>query len=527
MSKTKLIAFEEKADNLASKLSVLTWDADRLFSHLFNAIYHLTDDGMEREAGDLCCRLSYLPCLLEQKGKVSSMAVNAIQMAEDWMNLLQYLHFCELMPQVYRGYFYVAGDESTGFHLRHKEKQLSNYEIRDILLADLARPFYMNGSTQLQESIARILNSDLRSFKFPTDLIEERMNFCQDHLYDLLEIPNPVYQEIFGVNRKEFNRFRCFMFAFSDFQEAIRSSIKNKTFPPEKSELQAAMTQNNAFCYLPNKNLLNEIQKYTGLNKHKIHSLISLFSLDFRTSTSNRKDRHKHAGGGYFPPILKVDNGYCLSPIAVKSFLSIRNALFAFQKRNVKQFNNVVSSSFEPSLIESIVGAMSPFSNIEIRENKVWKSSSAEGEIDLLVYSPSLNKALVFQVKAVVPPQGARMVKNVQGRISEAVKQIVRFKRLPTEEKERIISDSVGSPVSNIEVIDVILSSSCLGSVDAWLEIKRENICGINYPLLKLLIYESLKDGNTDLLFNIREWTKETLDKLIDDSKVHWEDKRV
>jgi len=525
MSKTKLIAFEKKADSLASKLSLLTWDADNLFSHIFNAIYHLIDSNMEREAGDLCCRLSHLPRLLEQQGKTSPMTVDASQLAKDWNNLFQYLHFCDLMPQVHKGYFHVDGDESVGFHLRHKGGDLSNYEIRDILLADLARPFYVDSSTHLQASIDHILNSDPHSFNFPSHLIEERMSFCQNSLYDLLEIPDAVYQEMFGVNRQEFNRFRYFMFAFSDFQEAIRSGVKRKFPPSAVINVQSKMIQQVSFLYLPNQNLLNQIKKYTGLNKHKSHSLIRLFSLDFRTSSRWKKDRNKHAGDGYFPPILRIDNGYSLSPRAVKSFLSIRNALFAFQKKELKKFNNVVSKSFEPSLIASIIDALSSFGNIEIRENKIWESSSTRGEIDLLVYSPSLNKALVFQVKAVVPPQGARMVKNVQGRISEAVRQIERFKQLPTEEKERIISDSVGYSVSKIEITDVILSSSCLGSVDTWLKIEEENICGINYPLLKLLIYESLKDGNADLLFNVAKWMKETLDELIVDSKIHWEDK--
>ncbi len=527
MSKSKLLAFEKKADNLASKLAVLSWPFDDLFSHIFNAIYYLNDSGMERESGDFCSRLSYLPALLSQQTKASSISVlDRDRLMEDWKNLIQYLHFCELMPQVYKGYFKIYGNESIGFHLQHKDEQLSNYEIRDILLADLARPFYISSSTQLRESVAQIpLGSQPQRSTFSTHLITERMDFCENNLHDLFQIPDSVYKDIFDVDRQEFNRFRCFMFAFSEFQESTRFCAKNKVFPSAQANFQMHLIQQSTFCFLPGEDLLDEIQKYTGLSKQKGHALIDLFTLDLRASTSKNIDRNKHSGDGYFPPIIRGDDGYYLSPIAIKSFLSNRNFLFALQKKDVSKFNNVISGSFEPEIISLTVSALSSMGNIDVRPNHNWSSSSSRGEIDLLIYCADLNKALVVQAKAVIPPQGARMVRNVQDRVLEGIKQIVQFNQLSEGERERIISEALGLQMSNIEIVDVVLSSSCLGSEKAWAEIDKLNICGINYALLGLLIYESIQIGDSSLLFDIKAWTKKTLDTLINDSKIQWEEK--
>lgn len=528
MSKIKLREFEKKADDLASKLAVLSyWSFNDLFGLFFNNVYYLSDVGRKKEAGDLCSRLSYLPALLDTQAKVSSTPeLDKKQLSEEWENLIQYLHFCELMPQVHKGYFEVDGDESAGFHLQHKNKQLSDYEIRDILMADLARPFYTSSSTQVKQSIDQIsVGEQSHKFPCPNNLIRERINFCNKHLHDLFQIPDSVYKDVFNVDREEFNRFRCYMFALSDCKESIRSCVKAQVFPPAQKDLQKEMIMQLTYCFLSEESLLYEIHKYTELSKQKIFSLMDLFTLDMRTFSSNSKAKNKHSSDGYLPPIAKSDRGYYFSPVAIKSFLSSRNFLFALQKKDVSKFNSVISGSFEPEMISRTVAALSSISGLEVRQNHEWKSSSATGEIDLLVYCSNLNKALVIQAKAVIPPQGARMVRNVQDRILEGIEQIVRFNELSKGERGRIISEALGFYTSDVETVDIILSSSCLGSDKAWVEIDKLNICGINSVLLRLLIYESIQAKDSSILFNIQSWTKETLDKLVDDSKIQWEDK--
>jgi hypothetical protein len=523
VSKAELLAFEGKADALALNLLTFEQSAPDLLSQFFYSIDHLIDIGMTREAGDICSRLSYLPHLLDNHTRTSAKANDPTQLLIDWQDLLQYLHFSELMPQVHKDYFDIDGNESEGFYLHHKDESLSDYEIRDILLADLSRPFCREKPGQLMLPLLKLMTSNPKSFSFPTHLMEELISFYEKSLYDLFDIPDLVYSEIAGCTAQEFRSFRNYMFAFSEFQLNMTSCVKawNPPIPISK----ANMIMQSIFCFMPSSNLLNEIQKYTKLDKTKIANILQLFTLDFSSSTSKNKSRNKHSGDGYFPPIIKIDNGYCVPPRAVKSSLSNRNLIFAFQKQNPATFNSVVSSAFEPSLIELIAKDLSAFSDIEVRLNHSWAISSSKGEIDILVYSAKLNKILVVQVKAVIPPQGARMVRNVQSRILEGIEQTIRFRELSTDDKERIISDSLGFQVSNLDFDDVILSSSCLGSAAAWSQLETQGICGINYLLFKLLAYEAMEAGDSRLLFDICSWTHKKIKKIMCESKIQWEDK--
>lgn len=524
MSKSQLLAFEEKADGLASNLLVLKQSVPDLLGRLFYSIDHLVDSGMVREAGDLCSRLSYLPCLLEKSIEKSSEEIDLTQLFVDWQNLLQYLHFNELMPQVHKDYFDINGSEPKGFYLCYKDDRLSEYEIKDILLADLSRPFCREKPNQIMGALLVIIASDPRLVKFPTHLIEELMGFYEENLFDLFEIPDSVYIEIADCTAQEFRSLRNYLFAFSEFLQNMTTCAKAWNPPMSREKEKERMIQGSIFCFLPKNNLFDQIKKYTSLDENKVMKLLQPFTLDLRPSISKAKSKNEHSRDGYFPPIIKIDDGYCVPPMAVKSFFCNRNLLFAFQRKNLHKFNSVISGSFEPSLISSIKKDLSIFDDLEIRLNHTWKNLSLKGEIDIVIYTRKLNKVLVIQVKAVIPPQGATSVRNVQSRILEGIEQIDRFKKLSTDEKERIISDSLGFQVSDLEFIDVILSSSCFGS-GAWPKLEGQNICGVNSLLFKLLAYEATQAKDSSLIFSIDSWTKETIEQLMHESNLQWEEK--
>jgi hypothetical protein len=519
MSKSNLLNFEREADEIASQLSTLNQPVVTLFRQLFLNVYYLSDSGKGREAGDLCSRLSYLPFLLSKRKKSNKAERHGAEFIFEWMDLLQYLHFCELMPQVYKNYFDVFENENT-FRLAHRTEALAIYEIQDIILAELSRPFLRGKPLVLRDEMSRFFRS--KPTKFPQHLIEGFINFYRGRLWDSFDISDSVYQEIVGSTLQEFNDFRVFMFAFAEFFQSIRIVMRGEPLNLHHQKIEQMMNQ-VSFLDFPGDNLLDQISKYTSLEKEKISNMISLFTIDFRSEGLD--DISLHCGDGYLPPIIKADNTYFFSPIAVQLFLSSRNLLYAFQRKEPQKFDRVVSEQFEPHLIANICQDLQKIQNLEIRTNCHWSSTSINGEIDVLVYDSTSNKALLIQVKAVIPPQGARMVRNVQSRVLEAVDQVVRFRRLPDNEKERIISNALGYQVSNVNVVDVVLTSSCLGSVEAWLRLDNENICGTNYPLFKILVNETVNANNNESLFDISRWTKNKIDELLRISKIRWEDK--
>ena len=523
MSEEKLRQFEQKADELASRLVVLN-DSPYLLHQVFLRIDYLIDNDMKREAGDLCSRISYLPRLLDNYIDESSQQIDLLQYSFDLENLLQYLHFCELMPQFHKDYYQVSGNEVDGFHLHHKQESFSKYEIQDVLMAELARPFCREKPGQLIQPLLEIISKDPKLFKFPAHLMENLIRFYQDNLYDLFEIPDSVYRRTIKCTAQEFMTIRNYLFALSEFQMNMLACAKIFRALPADKYVEDTI-ERSVFCFMPGHNLLDEARKYTGIGKNKILNSLRPFILDLTSSTAHKKNRNKHSGDGYFPPIVKVDDGYFLPPMAIKSFICNRNLLFAFQKQDSHRFNSMISKSFEPSLITWIVRDLSILNGIEVRLNHVWSASSSSGEIDILIYSYKLNKVVIIQVKAVIPPQGARMVRNVQSRILEGIEQITRFRKILLSEKDRIISDSIGFQVSSLDFEDVILSSSCFGSAETWSELESQNICGINHLLFKLLVFEANQTKNADLLFDISSWTKEKIANLMHESNLRWEER--
>ena len=56
-------------------------------------------------------------------------------------DLLAYAHFAQIMPEVHRGYYDVAGDALAGFKLSFRSSEFEVAETEDFLLSELALPF--------------------------------------------------------------------------------------------------------------------------------------------------------------------------------------------------------------------------------------------------------------------------------------------------------------------------------------------------------------------------------------------------
>jgi Holliday junction resolvase-like predicted endonuclease len=125
-----------------------------------------------------------------------------------------------------------------------------------------------------------------------------------------------------------------------------------------------------------------------------------------------------------------------------------------------KTFNNVVSSHLEPALVEEAAKLLSELAGVEVRKNVNWD----KGEIDLLAYHEASNTAFQLQAKAGVPPQGARMVAQVESRTLEAAEQVNRFLSLSGDEKDEICSSAIGRTLSGVSWSSGILVRTCLGT---------------------------------------------------------------
>ena len=111
-----------------------------------------------------------------------------------------------------------------------------------------------------------------------------------------------------------------------------------------------------------------------------------------------------------------------------------------------------------------------------------WSAAGARGEFDLLVYDPRDNSVCHIQAKAPVPPQGARMVARLEGRVLEGLDQLRRFRELPESERTRIVTNAVGSAVTDPQLIhDVVMTRTSFGTAAVWNALAGRS----NPPLLK------------------------------------------
>jgi len=100
---------------------------------------------------------------------------------------------------------------------------------------------------------------------------------------------------------------------------------------------------------------------------------------------------------------------------------------------------------------------------------------------------------LHVQGKAVIAPQGARMVQTVEARIQEGIDQLQRFRALGGEKMDKILSTALKREVHGVEVTDVLLSRSCFGTSNIWSQMKA--IVPLNLVLLAGLVNQFTEQG--------------------------------
>ena len=212
------------------------------------------------------------------------------------------------------------------------------------------------------------------------------------------------------------------------------------------------------------------------LEDYQYEKLMQIFTLN----------RNCNIGGdGFFPPFIQLKSGILFQPAIVKSMLHFRNIPYIMNKCWQNEYNNILSSTMETKLISLACEIFSRLKNTIIKRNILWD----DGEIDLLVYRNSENVAVHIQAKGSIPPQGARMISNIEDRINEGIKQLDKFQQLTQEQKDKIISKAIQKEVNNVKVIDAILVWSSYGTYNIWKRLKK--IAPLNLAILYWLITES------------------------------------
>lgn len=437
------------------------------------------------------------------------------QFKADIVQLLGYAHFCEIMPLVRRGFFSVER-HPCGFVLRHPNEEFVKHEENDILMSEMALPHELAPPPYPIESCKRMIKAWP---KIPGDALVGVLKGAYDHhIENVFEFPlltDEAFQESFDFSRPDFIRMRAALMAYADFCLGMADAaevLSERAFTCPKREILQREVREWAAPLLSRNHIIGLAAGLSAVELSTAERIIDLFTIDPDGVDGSG------AGEGFFPPFLRLGDALLFSPHAIKRTMPERNLLYIMVRTNKKTFDNVVSSHLEPALIEDAVDLLSGLSGVEVRKNVKW----AKGEIDLLAYHEASNSALQLQAKAGVPPQGARMVAQVESRTLEAAKQIERFLDLSGDTKDEICSSAIGRELSGVSWSSGILVRTCFGTEKAWTCIKE--FVPLNPVLLRAAL-KRMSEGGEFTFMNLGEVAGLELARFRSIAILGWENK--
>ena len=536
----ELKEFEQRADIEIAKLSL--WKQP--IRSILSRIYLIADGeyvGMRfnrrmprnKEVGiAMITRMSYIVHFFSQCPRDVGSDIDDVlsvvndQFDADIVQLLVYAHFCEIMPHVRKDFFAVER-HASGFVLKHPNEEFVKHEEQDTLMSEMALPHELAPPPYPIESCKRMIKTWP---EIPADALFEVLKGAYDHyIQNVFEFPlldDEGFQKGFDFSRADFTHMRAGLMAYADFCLGMADAaevLSERAFTRPKRTILQREVREWAAPFQSRNHIIGLAAGISAVEPSVAERIVDLFTIDL-----DSVDRSK-AGEGYFPPFLRLGDNLLFSPHAMKETMLERNILYAMNRKQAdkKSFDNFVSKHLEPVLIDEAAKLLLELAGVEVKKNEKWKKGKKgekgnEGEIDLLAYHAPSNSAFQLQAKAVVTPEGARMVKHVESRTLTAAKQIESFLSLSGEEKDKICSIAFGRKLSGVAWSSGILMRTCLGTQKAWSGIK--DFVPLN-PVLLSVAVKRMSEAGEFTFMTLGQIVKEELAHFRSDAVVGWENK--
>ncbi|WP_304526541.1 hypothetical protein [Halomonas sp. I5-271120] len=483
--------FEEKLDQYVQSLDILDSPLRSVLTYYFTLFSQpyiekaVSGTWGDRELADcLKGRFSYILPMLEECSKRpwGSSAMDALSVVDDGfrskaVDLINYGHFCEIAPFYWRG-FYEECEEGGDVFLSFKDEAVRGFEEKDIVLTRLTGALSFSPPPVFSNYIYHVLSVSpgVAVYEHCMDWVVARhFEWFKENFDESQFLSKEAYYWSLGVSEREFVDFRSSCLAFAQFHidvlfligRRIRNGVLDEDFyHAELLEWCAPCLDRNAFKDI--------IMKYSGISKESYNSLMRVYSYSF-------DDTDSVVGEGYVPPFMFSGDTCIFCPLLVMHMMSSRNILYYTLKSNSKLFDNKVSPHLEPALVDAAAELFERVKGVEVVKNHEW----GRGEFDLLLYSQDENSAVHVQAKATMPPEGARMVSRLEGRIQEAISQLGKFDSLCEVEKDQVLSRALGRKVEGVKVSNSVLSWSGFGTFKLWE--KMDEIAPVNVVMLDIL----------------------------------------
>lgn len=365
-----------------------------------------------------------------------------------------YAHFSEVVPEVRRDRMQVRRIKA-GFELKHA-KSLARNEATDIIVSELAIGHIGNRSPQ---SFSARMKKLARSLPINWDEVRiEAANRITKYGVNVREDPvvsDDAMTQIFGYSGTRFNEIRNATYALAEvYQElALLSYMATAGDSGDPSDEVMDLVS----LSWPETELVDRLALLAGGDRADVAAFVDIFCFDPLAAK-------RRGGEGYTPPFVRIGKQICFSPDLIFRFIQPRNAIQDLIKLESKRFDELISHTLEPTLIDSAVAAISKFPSLKIGVSTKY----AGGEIDLMIVDPGTKHVIIIEVKAPLPPQGSRLTERLAQRVREGVDQLQRFRSLTDEDRLAVVTAGTGVQLSSAEFHYIVLARACIGAVELW-----------------------------------------------------------
>lgn len=526
-ARAALIAFEAEADAAMAALPIGALPARCHFAHFHAFIFHqlnhagLRDPAARITGETMLSRVSYLLPWLRARdaqplGESADDALGALyeteNAAEDMINLTQYAHLCEIMPEVHRRRLTVEQTGEAAFRVSHPDAGFARAEATDIIMSELALNFMINPVRhQPDEEIfdlartAPVLNQGQLRAVIARRIAVYRADLREDPL-----IHDGAMIAVFGFDRARFSEIQATIFGIVDvFQQLALVlwiwSTKDGA-EPSKEALEWV-----SVCWTAD-GFLDVVEALSGQPRAEVAAFIEKFTFDY-----NRPPDEMRGGEGFTPPFVRLGDTLLFSSDMVFRFCQARNALVHLIRHDPALFDELISQDFEPVLIDLIAEALDGLPDIVIRRSFAFEG----GEIDLIIANAVTNQVTIIEVKAPLPPQGSRMTQRLADRIREGVDQLTRIRDLPADQRRAIIEAATGLALEDPTYHYLIAARSCFGAIEVW--DPASWIVPATLPLLRLAA-QSIRGQGLDAAGDLAGELRTIADRIMGEAEWHWDE---
>lgn len=518
----RFFEFEHTVDAALESMPIAALPARTVLTYLLSSVFyylHIVREDFWSAGDTLTYRISYLLPWLHRRSPGSPDGGPAIRMANfkradptgaDAKNLISYAHFCEVAPEVHRGRLDVEPIEN-GFRLVHPSAQTAKWEAIDIIVSELAINHVLHtGKRMPDREILRLAESAPNlDDRLLTRALKRREVFYRNNVQEALLVDSSAMIGIFGFDQARFATIQAAMLAIADvFMQLAKalwaiSTGYDKT--PSEETLEWAVP-----CWTY-EGFLEKIAALSGASRLDVERFISRFSFEF-TLPANRM----RGGDGFTPPFFRLEDAIMFSPDLIGRFLHPRNALAAMVQTDSKLFNELISHSLEPTLVDAVEEAFDKFRTTLVRKNVDFDG----GEFDLVIADAEGRHVLICEVKAPLPPHGSRLTQRLADRIrNEGLAQLARARTMEPLARAAILERALGLNVTHAKITYLIVTRACFGAVEVW-DADAETVPA-TLSLIRLALVRILEKGGNparDLPGKIRD----VLTELIENSKFEW-----